>query len=213
MSSEDWFRNTNWDDDIATAFEQKLARARLKSDYLRIQGSTLARKHPSVALALLGRYFALGEHFDHAQAHVDRADAYLALGDLEASIAAYEAALAREQCFPKLKTSAYFDLPYLIATLGLESRFARAMEILDGSTRRLHFPLDRFRYHATRAIILARSSRPAGRLDALAALEAATAAHSGFKHHPKAGLVSKEHAVALSLLSEIVGFHQAPLVR
>ncbi len=38
-------------------------------------------------------YFALGDHFDQAQAHADRASAYLDLGDTERAIAGFQAAL------------------------------------------------------------------------------------------------------------------------
>jgi len=46
--SDDWFRNTTWDDAIERAFDEKLRRARMKEQYLRIQASTLARSHPEV---------------------------------------------------------------------------------------------------------------------------------------------------------------------
>ncbi len=96
MSHGDWFRNTSWDPEIENAFFKKLARARDKCQYLRIQASTLASRCPEVALRLLDKYFALGEHFDIAQAHVDRATAFLHLNQLDSAILAYEAALARE---------------------------------------------------------------------------------------------------------------------
>src|SRR5690349_22700680 len=98
--ADDWFRNTEWNESVALAFEQKLKRARRKSQYLRIQACTLARHDPKVALELLERYFALGDDFDHAQAYVDQANAYLALGDVDAAIRSYESALERERAFP-----------------------------------------------------------------------------------------------------------------
>jgi hypothetical protein len=64
MSRDDWFRNTAWDRQTSSLFFAKLARARDKAQYLRIQACTLARSHPEVALDLLAKYFALGEHFD-----------------------------------------------------------------------------------------------------------------------------------------------------
>jgi len=67
-------------------------------------------------LRLLERYFASGEHFDMAQAHVDRATAYLSLGQVDSAVLAYEAALAREATHPNVQTQAYLELPFLIAT-------------------------------------------------------------------------------------------------
>ena len=200
MTDDGWFRNADWNDAIAGSFEQKLKRARRKSQYLRIQACTLASSHPQVALELLERYFALGEDFDHAQAHVDRAKAHLALGDLGAAIQSYEAALERELAFPNLRTNAYLDLPYVIALNGVVSRFDQALTILSGSEDRLMFPVDRFKYHAAKAVILARSDSTAARGEANAALEAAALDHSGFRYHPTVGLVSERHAQALSKL-------------
>jgi tetratricopeptide (TPR) repeat protein len=111
MSRNDWYRNTVWNDQISNLFFTKLARARDKSQYLRIQASTLAPAHPEVALELLRRYFALGEHFDQAQAYVDQATAYVALGEQQRAVEAYERAHARERKFPNARTPAVIDLP------------------------------------------------------------------------------------------------------
>ena len=118
MASE-WFRNTTWNESVERAFDEKLRRARRKEQYLRIQAGMLARSHPEVTLKLLDRYFQLPDDFDHALAHVERAEALIQLGRTSEAIAAYEAALAREATFPKLRTQAYLDLPYLIATRGI----------------------------------------------------------------------------------------------
>jgi tetratricopeptide (TPR) repeat protein len=165
----EWFRNTDWNEAIAAAFDQKLKRARDKKQYLRIQACTLARSHPQIALELLDRYFALGDHFDHAQAHVDRATAHLALGDMESAIHSYEAAVEREAAFPNLRTGAGLELPYLIALNAIVGRFGQAMEMLSGSEDGLMFPVDRFKHHAARAMILARSDLVAARAEAKSA--------------------------------------------
>lgn len=90
MTSEDWYRNKDWNSRIELSFFDKLRRARRKEQYLRIQASTLASSHPEVALRLLDEYFRLNDNFDHAQTYVDRATAYLAMGQLEDAIQAYE---------------------------------------------------------------------------------------------------------------------------
>jgi tetratricopeptide (TPR) repeat protein len=200
MTDVEWFRNSQWNEAIALAFEQKLKRARHKSQHLRIQACTLASSHPHVALALLERYFALGDDFDHAQAHVDRANAYAALGNMDAAIQSYEAALERERVFPNLRTNAYLDLPYLIALNDIAGRFDQAMAMLSSSDDRLMFPVDRFKHHAARAVILALSNPTAARMEARTALDAAALDHSGFRCHPALGLVSERHAQALSKL-------------
>ena len=67
MARDDWFRNENWNPAIEGAFFAKLRRARDKSQYLRIQACTLARKEPLV-LRLLNEYFTQANQFDRAQA-------------------------------------------------------------------------------------------------------------------------------------------------
>ena len=151
--STDWYRNTTWNEAIERAFDDKLRRARSKAQYLRIQACTLARSHPEVALRLLDRYFQLPQDIDCAQAHVDRAEALLALGRTEEAIAAYEAALAREQAFPNVLTQAYLHLPYLIATNKIGERYEQALGLLKAHEARLTWPVEHFRWHAVCALI------------------------------------------------------------
>ena len=200
MADDSWFRNLDWNEEIARAFEQKLKRARRKSQYLRIQACTLASTKPQVALELLDQYFAIGDDFDHAQAHVDRATAFLAMGQLESAFRAYEAALEREKVFPNLRTGAFLDFPYQIAVNGAADRFDQAMAMLSGAESQLMFPVDRFKFHAANAIILAHSDLPSARSEARLAFEAAACDKSGFRYHPSVGLVSDRHVQALSKL-------------
>ncbi|QDH69704.1 hypothetical protein [Marilutibacter alkalisoli] len=202
MTDDRWFRNTSWDSSIASAFEEKLRRVRRKSQYLRIQSGHLTQTHPHVALELLDRYFELGDDFDHAQAHVDRARAYLAIGHTEDAFTSYEAALKREEEFPNLRTGAYLDLPYQIALSGSTHRYEQAMALLSPQAEaRLMFAMDHFVFHATKALILASQANLVdARTHARLALEAASRDHSGFRHHPDAGLVSDKYAEAIALL-------------
>jgi tetratricopeptide (TPR) repeat protein len=194
MARDSWYRNTDWNGDIEAAFFAKLARARDKAQHLRIQAGTLAKTHPETALRLLERYFALGDHFDHAQAHVDRAMAFVALGDTEHAIESYEAALAVEERRPSLLTQAYLELPILIAVRQDKARYERALAVLERGRSRLRFPADRFCWHAAKALIEATRGRSAeAREHARLALEAAAAEHSGFHHHPTVGLVGDRY--------------------
>jgi tetratricopeptide (TPR) repeat protein len=194
MARDDWFRNSDWNAEIEAAFFAKLRRARDKKQYLRIQASTIAVRKPVVALRLLDEYFALGDHFDHAQAHVDRASAYLALGEVEHAISALEAALAREEQYPRLLTDAYLDLPFLIASRSIESRYSLALELLQRHRVRLTFPVDHFRWHTSYALILSAQGQTASaREHARLALAAAAKDHSGFRYHRSVGLVGTKY--------------------
>jgi tetratricopeptide (TPR) repeat protein len=201
MTANEWFRNSSWNEVIASAFESKLKRSRKKSQYLCLQAHHLAGTHPSVALDLLDRYFSLGKESLHAAAYANRATAYLALGDTEAAIQSYEHAISHELTHPGYTTSARLDLPYLIAVENLTQHFDRALAILELARNNLVFPIQRFMFHASRAIVLLhRKGFDAARSEARLALEAASLGQSGFRHHPKLGLVSDRHNRALTRL-------------
>jgi hypothetical protein len=190
MSRQDWYRNAIWNDDIAAAFESKLRRARSKEQYLRIQACTLTESHPEIAHSLLDRYFELPNQFDAAQAHVDRANAFLARGKVHEAVSAYEGALVREAIFPNLRTQAYIELPYLVATRKIHSHYFRAQSLLDEHKERLMFAVDHFKWNAAQALI----THALGKFDmthkfARAALDAASQEHSGFRYHPTVGLI------------------------
>jgi tetratricopeptide (TPR) repeat protein len=181
-----------------------LARAKDKSQYLRIQASTLASSCPQAALRLLDQYFASGEHFDMAQAHVDRAAAYLCLGQVGSAILAYEAALTREASHPNLQTQAYLELPFLIATQRLSQHYDRAIALLESHKSRLMFPIDRFRWNCAVALIRSdQGDRRDAQEAARNALAASSEAKSGFRYHPEVGLVVSIDEALRKQLSEL----------
>jgi hypothetical protein len=203
VARDDWFRNTTWNANTAETFDAKLKRARRKGQYLRIQACTLAESHPHVALSLLDRYFDQpGERFDDAQAHVDRATALLALDRVSDAISAYESALDQEKKRPNVLTQAYIELPYLIAIGALKLHHTRALDLLTEHQERLMFPVDHFKWHAARALILGSSNPAIARESAKKALEFAAKDDSGFRYHKKLGLVSEQHTEALRRLRQ-----------
>jgi tetratricopeptide (TPR) repeat protein len=201
----DWYRNEHWNAEIARRFEERLARARQKQQYLRIQACLLAHREPEVALALLDRYFAMPPGFDAAQAHVDRAEAFTALGRIEDAVRAYEAALAREAEFPHVLTQAYVALPALVALEGLQREFARARVVLDTHVARPTFPAEHFMWHAARALIMTRCGDPVqAAAHARTALDWAAKEHSGISRHPTLGLVAARHRRLLDRVTTLV---------
>ena len=204
MNRDEWFRHTDWSPAIESAFFAKLARARDKAQYLRIQGGMLARVHPRVSLELLRRYFELGEDFDIAQAYCHRADAQLALRDIEGALQSYEAALQREEAFPRLLTEAYIELPLLIVHEKLSNRYEQALELLHKHRGRLMFPVDVFRWNGILAVLLSETGQPARAAEAAnEALKAAGLTHSGFSRHAKVGLVGPGNADLLKRVQAI----------
>lgn len=190
MARHDWYRNSSWTADIESDFRQRLSRAREKSQYLRIQAYYLAENHPQVALSLLDQYFALGDHFDKAQAHGDRARAFIALGDVDAALSSYEEALAWEREFPHSKTHAYLEYACLVINARAARLYIRAMEVLDTHRERPMFPVDRYRANGARAILLHELGRTDdARSFADLAMVAAREVESGFRYHQDLGLV------------------------
>jgi tetratricopeptide (TPR) repeat protein len=195
MGRHDWYRNLDWNPEIETQFFEKLRRARDKSQYLRIQACLLTKSKPETALDLLERYFALGVHFDRAQAYVDQAEAFLSLGEIERALISYEHALAREKEYPNLLTQAYVELPLLVAMMERRERYDLATEIPDNSRSRPMFPAERFKWHAAHALIsVARGDDGAAARYAAAALADASASASGFQYHPRVGLVGSAYS-------------------
>ena len=204
MARDNLYRNSDWSPEVASVFEAKLVRARDKAQYLRIQASTLRESLPEVAHALLDRYFAMPDHFDWAQGFVDRAVAYLSQGKLTEALVAYERALAREASFPKLKTQAYLDLPFLVATNAVQDRYDAAVEVLESHKARLMFPVDHFKWNAAQALIAsARGDAEAARDFAKVAIEAAAMDSSGLRYHPTVGLVPETLVATVRRMHEL----------
>lgn len=197
MGAHDWYRNEKWDDGIAKAFFAKLNRARDKSQYLRIQAYHLTTSNPDVALHLLDQYFGIGDAFDVAQAYVDQAAAYETLENIDAAISSLNKALVREIDHPGYQTLAYLRLPTLIVQHGRTQEYDKALAVLDSNASSPGFPVQHYAWHGLRAIILdAKGLHAEARASAIMALDWASRTESGFRNHPKLGLVQGSDPIA-----------------
>lgn len=199
MSSEDWYRNENWNASIEEHFYSKLKRTRTQRDqYLVIQALTLADIYPEVSLRLVNEYFeSRKDQFDDIRALLAKANACKTLNDLDGCISAFKEVLGREREFPNYQTGVYLDYPYLVATQKIENEYANAVDVLNEHVDRLTFPLDYYKWHASKALINNDGS------EAQKALDAAKVKRSGFRFHQDVGLVGKEHEKTIKHLCKI----------
>ncbi len=196
MSRDDWFRNKTWNPKIEKTFFEKLARARSQRDqYLAVQAIELAPHKPRVALKLIDHYFETRKNdFDDARALLAKVNAQMALHNEVEAVSTYKELLAREAEFPNSTTNAYVDYPYLVATRKFEDEYDSALEVLVTRKDDLAFPIRRFKWHASLALILShRGNESEAREHARQAVEAAEAKKSRFRYHRDLGLVGKEH--------------------
>src|SRR5262245_39736283 len=191
MGRLDWCQNKSWNADIEAAFLSKLARAKNKVWYLRIQASALVSSHPEVTLRLLDQYFALGADSSQAEAHFNCGRAHAALRNVDAAIASFEAAVACEEANPLFRTWVYVELPVLIATERRQALYDRGLELLARNKDRPLFPAEFYKWYGAQALILHdRGETSAARDAARQALDAANTTNSGFRYHPNVGLVA-----------------------
>jgi tetratricopeptide (TPR) repeat protein len=193
MPRQDWFRNTDWNPEIKATFYKKLARARKKDQYLKIQAYYLSRTFPEVALDLLEEYFATGDKFFLASPFVTQASAHLSLGNIENAFTSYEHALNREKEFPHAGTEASADYPFLVATQRCRERYDSALEVLRGKKTGI-FRIHAFKREAALALILADlGEHSAAREHSIASLAFAETPDSGLCYHPQLGTVNSAY--------------------
>ena len=99
--------------------------------------------------------------------------------------------------FPNHQTTAYVDYPFIVATKAIESEYKNVISVLNKYQCRLMFPLDKFKWHASFALINNDCEQ------ATLALDVAKVKRSGFRFHQDVGLVGKEHANVIKALCEI----------
>ncbi len=128
----DWYRNTQWDEAIAAAFEAKLARSRSqKAQYLTLQACHLLPRHPDVALVLLDRASEADTDAYHtARIASFRATANLRLGRIDNLLADYEAGIAAEAT-GGVQIGNALDFAFAVAYFRRSERYDLALALLD----------------------------------------------------------------------------------
>jgi tetratricopeptide (TPR) repeat protein len=213
MSTTEWFRRTTWSDADREDFNAHLRRsrgARNKAQYLRIQACHLAEagRHAD-AIELLDRLFAeFPERFELAQSHAQKADSLARLGQIAAAIEEYRAALQAEREFPHVRTNAWLDFGWLVVERELTDLYEEAARTLQEfrDSAGIAFPSTAYAYSAIQAVLhAARGDKARAREFARQALTEADKVHSGFRYHPRLGLVGSERHTFEERLKALAG--------
>jgi hypothetical protein len=193
MGRHDWYRKTSWSQSDQEDFFTRLARSRSgRNQYLLIQAQHLRSAGlAESSLRLVEQYFDEFPVTDmfHVAASLQRAQCLEVMGRIEEAEGAYLATLAEQRRIPNYVTSIYLDFPWFAARHGRHHLYARALDALDAAAPHLIFPMFQYQASAVRALIAAENLDLVGaQRHAVAALEAASAKHSGFRYHPDVGL-------------------------
>lgn len=173
----EWYRQTEWSDEIEAAFHAKLARARSQRDqYIVIQALTLANSRPDVALRLVDYYFETRtDDFDDGRAELARSRALFASGGYVEALDSYLETLKRDPETTGMAVSSPLMFVFLAARYRSTTHYQAALEFLpDLPEPSPKLPAVIFETHAARAIILSETGADPVRAlqHAKAALEA-----------------------------------------
>ncbi len=217
MGRDNWYRRTTWTESDREAFFARLNRSRsasTKDQYLRIQALYLQKVGTEemlrAALELLDLLLEQSpDSFQLASAYLQKAECLLALGDKAGAIEYFRKALQREREYPSVQTTAGLEFGWMIVEQGLSHLYDEALEAIQAYAERKPgpmFPYQRYVVNAVRAIIAEeRGYHEIASELAQRALNAAAQTHSGFRYHPKVGLVQNTDNPIHCRLLEIVG--------
>jgi tetratricopeptide (TPR) repeat protein len=199
---KDWFRRSTWTASDRAEFEARLARARVsgRAQYLRIQAVHLEETGRDdllpPAVELLQRVVStFPESIDVAPAHHLLGRCHERMGDTLLAVEAYRAAVQAERMRPGVRTDALLDFALLVAERKLTSLYSEADEVLGERAEDVPpFPIQRFKFHAAQALLADGRDPGVATQQAVLALQAAQATHSGFRYHQDLGLVGETHA-------------------
>ncbi len=206
--SDDWYRLTKWNKKNEEAFFARLKRSRgqfHKAQYLRIQASYIETKYPEVALRLLCLIInEYPEPFELAPTYLQKAHCLIALSKPDKAIECFRKVLTQETKYKNCLTDGYLDYPTFVVATERKELFDEIKGILLSRIERLMFHFDYYRYHMVLAIVEWNEGNiPEAKEHANMAIEAASKKHSGFRYHPKIGLVKKQDKKINKLLNKI----------
>jgi hypothetical protein len=117
------------------------------------------------------------------------------LSDTGGALSAFRDAISVERRGRVITTDAYLDFAWSVATNENSELFAEALALLDEFADRCAFPVQRFRWHSSCALIQdSQGNHDRATLEARLALDAARTERSDFQFHRSLGLVEGRYA-------------------
>lgn len=203
MSNEDWYRMKTWSKSDQEDFFARLKGSRTtfhKAQYLRIQASYLqsigTKGMAFNSLELLDLMLKeYPEKSELSSAYLQKAECLITLGKIEQAIDEMRNALQSEREYPNVETEAWLEFGWTAIIYQLSYLYDEVLGILNEFKSDLIFPVDKYRWNAIQAIIAdEKGNQSTAKKFASIALEASSLAHSGFRYHPKVGLVQNPNA-------------------
>ena len=216
MGSRDWYRRTTWSETDQAEFFARLNRSRSafhKAQYLRIQALHLQEAGTPelirAALTLLDKVENdYPDSFDQASVYLQKATCRLALGNKTGAVDYFRKALQWQKVHTFVQTTASLAFAWMIVEHGLADLYDEALSVLDDYVESGHpvFAYQWYMLSAVRAVIAEeRGYRDRARELARAALGFAALKQSGFRYHPKVGLVQITDSPVHARLVQIIG--------
>ena len=158
----DWYRNTDWNEEIEQDFFTRLSRARSQRDqYIVLQALTLAESHPKVALRLVDFYFETRtDSFDDGRARMAATRARFADGGYEKALDEFQSALEGQSEGVNLMVASPLEFAFLAARYRSTRHYLAALDqlaILPPPERKIAELV--FRFYAARALLLHETGR------------------------------------------------------
>ncbi len=203
--SDDWFRNTKWDEKEKERFFERLNRSRgdfKKAQYARIKAyGLLQTKKKKLVLGSIELCELAIEKWpvkaELASCFLQLAEAYAFLGEKEKAIHYFEKCLEHEKAFPNVQTSVATTFPEFIVQNKLEKYYDKALQVLQFGQKRTggySWPYQFFLFHGLQALIHSyRNENEKAKSETQKALEYAKQKQSGFRYHKELGLVPRNH--------------------